>query len=348
MIGYDLKMTKLKVVSLFSGVGGLDWGFYNNPQFFELVFANDFNHEACNTYRANFKEHNHLHEGDIKLLFDKIPKHDLLIGGFPCQPFSLAGLRKGFEDQRGLEIYSVAWVLKEHQPSFFILENVKGILSHNKGETLQTILSLLNDLGYNTEYKLFKMHNYGIPQRRERVLFFGVRKDLTIEPKSLIPTDKALTAPSLNRILKYVETNCQFGEKNHNLHISTKVKQHWFNVLKEGENLNHLTTEEILQRETSLNLEHRIKPRTMMGYRRLNGEEIAPTMMFGNTCLPIHPTENRNLSVRECATIQSFPISFVFKGGITSQYKQVGNAVPPLFSKILAETIINVVKSVSP
>ena len=112
-------------------------------------------------------------------------------------------------------------------------------------------------------------------------------------------------------------------------------------VLKEGENLQHISTEEIERREDSLGIPHRVKPKTLQGYLRLRNDRIAPTMAFGNTCLPIHPTENRSISVHEAACIQGFPRDFVFCGGISAQYKQVGNAVPPPFSCILAEQILS-------
>jgi DNA (cytosine-5)-methyltransferase 1 len=130
-----------------------------------------------------------------------------------------------------------------------------------------------------------------------------------------------------------------FGVNNHNLHVSTEVKQHWFKILKEGENLANLSEDVIRERQTELGLEHVSKPKTLTGYRRLDSHKVAPTMMFGNTCLPIHPTEARNLSVREAATIQGFPLDFIFLGGISAQYKQVGNAVPPSFAVLLAEHI---------
>lgn len=327
----------IKVASLFSGAGGLDWGFHINPNY-KIVFANDFNSEACKTYLHNFKDaKEYHHEGDISSLIDNIPPHDILLGGFPCQPFSLAGKRLGFEDPRGLELYNCEKALLKYQPKMFVFENVKGILSHDDGKTLELVLKVLNQCGYKIHHQLIKMVDYGVSQLRERVLFLGVRNDIDVNPSALVPltTKKGKILSEVLNDLK----DLPFGQMNHNFHVSTKVKQHWFKVLKEGENLNKLSEVTIRNRETELNLEHKIIPKTLIGYRRLDGSKVSPTMMFGNTCLPIHPTENRNLSVRECALIQGFPHSFEFMGGVSSQYKQVGNAVPPIFSILLAEHI---------
>ena len=332
----------IRTASLFSGVGGLDYGFHHQPDFFEIVFANDFTKEACQTYRKNFNGAPYLKEGDIKSFLSDVPDHDLLLGGFPCQSWSLAGLRNGFNDKRGLEVYSIGTILKNKRPKFFILENVKGILSHDNGESIKIIVTHFSELGYNVHYDLFALKDYGINQRRERVLFFGVRNDISLDPKLFMPSKTTLGLSLKDAIAPYKKWD--FGKDNHNLHVSTTKKQHWFKILKEGENLCKISAEEIYRREKQLGLDHVIKPKTLTGYRRLNGDEISPTMMFGNTCLPIHFSEDRNLSVRECASIQSFPDNFIFCGGISAQYKQVGNAVPPMFSVLLANRLIEALK----
>lgn len=331
--------TPIRVASLFSGAGGMDYGFHHNPSF-EVVFANDFNSSAVETYKKNLSDI--IVCGDVKQLLNNIPDHDLLLGGFPCQSYSLMGLRKGLQDKRGLEIYSVVTVLKNKQPKYFVLENVKGIFSQDGGKSFEAIMSFLDECGYNVKTKLVNMSKHGVPQRRERVLFFGVRKDMNIDPASLfVPED---TAPPLTLRETLDLVTLPFGTCNHNLHTATEAKQHWFRVLREGENLHHLSEEEIRIREASLGLPHRPKPKTLIGYRRLDGNKVAPTMMFGNSCIPMHPTENRSLSVRECATIQSFPLDYFFCGPMSAQYKQVGNAVPPKFSTALAKHLAERIK----
>lgn len=339
-----------KVASLFSGVGGLDYGFHKLQNNFKIVFANDFDHFACETYKTNFINSNdYLKEGNIQDYIDKIPQHDILLGGFPCQPFTLAGKRLGFEDRRGLQYLHCIKALNLYKPKFFYFENVKGILSHDNGKTIEKVITDLEDCGYNVLVQLIKMKDYGVSQRRERVFFIGVRDDININPKELIP-NQINDIKVLKDLFKDIPSldldNNTSNLINHNFHYGSIKKMKWILLLKEGENLKDLTVEEIRRRELEMNIEETPIPKTILGYRRLNGNEIAPTMMFGNTCLPIHPIENRSISVREAALIQSFPLDFEFKGGISYQYKQVGNAVPPMFSKILAERFLNVVEEI--
>lgn len=323
----------IKVASLFSGVGGLDFGFAHNPNF-ELVFANDFNSDACATYRANFP-HEHLHEGDIREYFDKIPPHDILLGGFPCMAFSLAGKRLGFDDPRGLEFLNIVRVLETRQPRMFIAENVKGILSHDKGSTLARVLSEFTNCGYQATFHLVKCEEHGIPQRRHRVLFIGYRNGTPIIPFTL-PNS---IGPTLRETIGHLPPPTVAEDPNHNLHAPPH-KQHWVSVLRPGENLSKISEAEIRSRETALGLENRKIPKTFQGYTRLEYDRIAPTMMFGNTCLPIHPDQPRSISVREAALVQTFPTDFRFCGGIAAQYKQVGNAVPPKLSSLLSDWVV--------
>lgn len=347
----------IKVASLFSGVGGLDWGFHKHGGF-SLVFANDFDEKACDTYQANFHPANYLRRGDITKFLHEIPPHDLLLGGFPCQAFSLAGKREGFADSkgRGLHYETCRSVLLAHKPSFFIFENVGGLVSHNKGKSLETIVEAFKDSGYKVTHHKIKMNDYGVPQRRVRLIFFGVRSDIDINPEDLIPAIKTTYQghPADQRHLKLKHLLALFpalpspdvADVNHNYHIGNgSEKVYWMKIVSgQNENLSKLPLDEIRRRQVKLFEETgepcRIKiPKSRMGYRRLNGEDIAPTMLFGNTCLPIHPYQDRSISVREAAYIQGFPKDFVFKGGIAAQYKQVGNAVPPQFSVVLADWV---------
>ena len=339
------KIYMYKIASLFTGIGGLEYGFTKDENF-DIVFANDFDHWACETYRCNHvNAESYLKEGDIKDYINNIPDHDILLGGFPCQPFTLAGHRKGFDDNRGLEFFNCVKALTLYKPKFFYFENVKGILSHDKGKTLSRVLEELNNCGYKVENKLVRMSNYGVSQHRERVIFIGVRNDLPYKPIDLYPSQCG-GAKSLRELLKDFPplSDTQTSDLiNHNYHYGTSRKMHWIKLLKEGENLYHLEEDEIRHRERELNLEPAVIPKSIMGYRRLDGNQISPTMMFGNTCLPIHFEEDRSISVREAAYVQSFPLDFEFKGGISYQYKQVGNAVPPVFGSLLAEQFKKIV-----
>jgi DNA (cytosine-5)-methyltransferase 1 len=331
----------IRVASLYTGVGGLDFGFILNDAF-SHVFANEWSKDAASTFSFNYerlkgRSADFLKIGDIAEFLPTIPEHDLLLGGFPCPSWSLAGKRQGFDDKRGQEFFNCLKVVTDCKPKMFVFENVKGLLSHNNGESLAFMLEKLSNEGYVVNATLHNFANYGIPQKRERVFMVGIRND--IKP-FVVEFDKK-PAPIVSEVMDYVKANCTFGVLNHNLHIGNgKAKYHWFKILRPGENLKDLREAEVLRRETELGLPpRRPLPKTLMGYVRMDPTTVAKTMAFGNTCLPMHPFEDRSISVREAATIQSFPLDFEFKGGIAAQYKQVGNAVPYKMGLKLADII---------
>lgn len=140
---------------------------------YRCIWANEWDKYACQVYRKNFGK-GKLYEGDIRTInTDKIPDHDLLTAGFPCQAFSIAGKRKGFDDTRGTLFFEIGRVLQYKKPEYFILENVKGLLSHNNGQTFETIITSLNELGYDVQWQVLNSKNFGVPQNRERVFIIG-------------------------------------------------------------------------------------------------------------------------------------------------------------------------------
>lgn len=167
---------KHKIVSLFSGCGGLDLGFIQ--QGFEVIWANDFFKEAVETYKYNIG--NHIVFGDItQIPSEEIPNDfDVLLGGFPCQGFSIANNKRSMEDERNFLYKELLRVLKDKQPKFFVAENVKGILSMQKGKVIEMIVNDFKALGYEVEYRLLKASDYGVPQHRERVVIIGNRLGL--------------------------------------------------------------------------------------------------------------------------------------------------------------------------
>ena len=161
-----------KFIDLFCGLGGFRIAFEKYGC--ECVFSSDIDEKVREIYQLNFGEEP---AGDIsKILCENIPDFDILCAGFPCQPFSIAGLRRGFEDSRGTLFFEVARILKEKQPKAFILENVKGLVSHDQGNTLQVIMNTLDELGYDAKYKIMNALDYGIPQNRERWYCVGFLK----------------------------------------------------------------------------------------------------------------------------------------------------------------------------
>ena len=168
------KKTGYKVVSLFAGIGGLDLGF----QFagFDVIWANDFDKYACKTYAKNVNKN--IVCGDIRELKKDIPDHDILIGGFPCQPFSSLGHLEGFEDEkRGTLFFEILDILRTHNTKVVVLENVKNIVRHDNGNTFARILKELDMLGYECQYQILNTADYGIPQRRNRMFLVGFKRE---------------------------------------------------------------------------------------------------------------------------------------------------------------------------
>mgnify|MGYP000058669263 CR=1 FL=1 len=171
---------KLKTIDLFAGIGGIRLGFQRAAALegvqSECVFTSEYDKYACQTYGKNFPKDTHDPFNDItKIKEDSIPPHDILLAGFPCQAFSIAGKRGGFEDTRGTLFFDVARIIKKHRPKAFLLENVKGLINHRSGKTLATILNVLKtDLGYqSTQFKVLNAKNFGVAQNRERIYIVG-------------------------------------------------------------------------------------------------------------------------------------------------------------------------------
>lgn len=320
----DQKKTKksFSVVSLFSGCGGLDLGFVGGFGFlkkkypknaFKVVWANDIDESACQTF-ANYFKHDVVC-GDItqilsgkysaKLFEQPIPeKVDVVLGGFPCQDFSHAGKRKGFNSKRGLLYQSMAEVIKRTKPALFVAENVRGLLTMNNGEAIQTIIQDFKKLGYHVVYKLLMAADYGVPQKRERVVIIGTRKDI------LPPFE--YSQPTLS-------------EKN------------WINLKQAIGDL-----EEVEEGKVANHYWSKAKKNKGQGNSVVSSDKPGPTMRtehHGN--IEYHWNGKRRLSAREAARIQSFPDEFIFYPSTSSAYKQIGNAVPPVLAWHIAKTVEN-------
>ena len=162
----------VKIVDLFAGIGGIRLGVEQAFGSVDCVFTSEIDKHAVTTYKANFKD-SHIF-GDIKQIDENdVPDHDILLAGFPCQPFSQAGLKKGFTDTRGTLFFDIERILLTKQPKAFLLENVKQLKGHNKGETFKTIIDHLNKAGYKVFYEILKARDFGLPQNRERIYIVG-------------------------------------------------------------------------------------------------------------------------------------------------------------------------------
>jgi DNA (cytosine-5)-methyltransferase 1 len=165
----------MKYISLFAGIGGFDLALQRNGH--ECVYANEWDKYAAEIYNKNFHrgiDEKEIDTRDIRTVpEDDIPDHDILVGGFPCQAFSIAGKRKGFDDTRGTLFFEIARILRAKKPRLLLLENVKGLLSHDSGNTFKTIISALTELGYDLQWQVLNSKNFGVPQNRERVFVVG-------------------------------------------------------------------------------------------------------------------------------------------------------------------------------
>lgn len=310
-----------RVLSLFSGCGGLDLGieggfsylkrfYHRNP--FKIVWANDISESATATQALNFEDLE-IVTGDIAcVLADgaNLPAADLVIGGFPCQDFSLAGKRRGVDSARGRLFMDMSTVLRLVRPQAFLAENVKGILSWNDGMAIRWIINEFTEAGYRVDYRLFKMANYGVPQTRERVIIIGVRQDLGLPIYWPLPTHVARShggLPTWRTIYDAIDDikEDRIQRELPNFHYSLAK-------LKPGAQGNSVTN------------------------ARLPGPTISAEH-HGN--IDFHYELPRRLSVREAARIQTFPDSFEFLWSMTDAYRQIGNAVPPVFAWHLAQSL---------
>lgn len=319
----------VKVASLFSGCGGMDLGIEGGFKFlskrykktcFKIIWANDIDKTACKTFERNFGE-NIIKEGDIaEVGLKKIPDCDMVVGGFPCQDFSItrATKRGGVKVKRGRLYEFFVEAVKEKQPKVFIAENVKGILSANEGMAIKLICKEFAHIngGYNINCNLYKFVEYGVPQRRERVLIIGIRSDVDYKYKK--PEPACVKPVTVKEAFKNVDK----VKANSNLMRIKETTRRLLEAIPEGENVNYLGKE------------HPLYIRGLMSniYRRLDRDKPSPTIIAcgGGGTWGYHYKEPRALTNRERARIQSFPDNFIFEGSNTEVRRQIGNSVPPV------------------
>ena len=320
-------MCKYKVVSLFCGCGGLDLGFVGGFTFLgkkydknnlDIVYANDINKCACETYNYNF-ERKCCCEDVCDITTADLPNCDIVIGGFPCQDFSLAGNRKGFSAERGRLYKQMLRIVKEKKPMIFIAENVEGITLELDGIIpIKIIEDDFSKLGYKVQYKLMNTADYGVPQIRKRVIIVGVRGD--IPSIYFYPTKKQEGWVTVRMAIDDLRSLLGTDKiANHTMKDFSKAK---FNVNGKGQGNRRLKADEpsiTIRAEHHGNIEGH--------YRTLNDEDSN------------NPLNWRRLSVRECARIQSFPDNFIFPCKASAAYRQIGNAVPPVFAWYIARSI---------
>tara|TARA_B110001450_G_C17658090_1_gene496126 strand:+ start:1063 stop:2037 length:975 start_codon:yes stop_codon:yes gene_type:complete len=309
-------MTDLKVASFFSGLGGMDLGIcgnfiYLNKKYkknaVSIVYAMDFDKPICNIYNANFKHDCH-HQDITKLDESDVPEHDILLGGFPCQSFSVSAQnppRLGFKDKRGTLFFEMCRILKHHQPRFFVAENVKGLLSANNKKAFPLILREFEKSGYFVKYKVLNAANFGVPQKRERVFIIGFKSECDFNKFSFpepVLTDEFV---SINRVLEpehLVDKKYYFSERAVAGLKATKN----YRIMNKG------------------------RAQDIDGPSNTVSAHLAKVSL--NSTDPVLYINNRYrmYTPREVARIQSFPENFALTESKTVNYKALGNAVAPV------------------
>lgn len=306
-------MGKLKVASLFCGCGGTDVGllggfdflgksYPNNPV--EIVYANDIDDNACRIFEENFgitPDNRDIRE----IKSEELPDFDILTGGFPCQSFSIVAQnpkRLGVKDDRGKLFFEMCRILRDKKPKCFIAENVKGILSANEKNAFPLIIKEFEDSGYNVSYKLLNAVNFGVPQKRERVIIVGIRKDLgfTFDFNGL-PQEGDFPITTLSQVIeKEVPEKYFFSQKAVD------------GMMRKRETMNKGRAQDITQ------------PCNTVGAHlaKVSLNSTDPVLMVGE--------RYRRFTPREVARIQSFPENFELVGSESAQYRALGNAIAPV------------------
>ncbi len=322
----------MKFIDLFCGIGGFRIAFESVGA--NCVFSSDIDKYACETYKNNFGE---FPLSDITKINEKeIPNFDILCAGFPCQPFSIGGLRKGFQDTRGTLFFDIERIIKEKRPKAFILENVKGLVNHDKGKTLNTIINKLADrvngnenlnkfkdcLNYDIHYKVINSKKFGVPQNRERIYIIGFDKQTDFK----FPTgnkEKKLTevidySLESNKISPILENNIETHLKNHKKYSEVK-------------DLEYLLAYEVRKSRSTFRFDN-LSP------------TLTAKMGTGGNNVPVLVNQKRKLSTDECLKIQGYPKNFKIKPNYSQSYKQIGNSVSVPVIKALAKEIVKFIE----
>lgn len=352
------------VLDLFCGAGGLSLGF--KLAGFNIVGGIDFNKEAIDTHKLNFKDGFHFC-GDITTLSDEFVldkfkgKVDVIIGGPPCQGFSTANMwQKDHEkDERNKLFYEFIRFVKLLKPKAFVMENVRGILTKDNGYVKEKMIEIMKDLGYEVNVKVLLASDYGVPQKRMRAFFVGIHNSLeeTFDFNKMIKKDKVTVEDAIGDLYDFEkitkkstvddifeinkEANSTYQKLmransnnilyNHNIKYPNETVQKRMDFVPEGGNWREVPDEMWDVIRTN---------RHSSAYRRLDSKDVSITIDTGHMNY-FHPKYNRVPTVRESARIQSFPDDFIFTGNQGAQFRQVGNAVPPLLSKAIADALKN-------
>ena len=312
---------EFKVVSLFSGIGGLDLGFENAG--FNVIWANDFDKYAVQTYKANIG--NQIVLGDIYEQKENIPNHDILIGGFPCQPFSTLGSLKGFDDNRGTLFFLIKQIIQEHYPKIVVLENVKNLMNHNKGNTFQRIIRELDGIGYETTFSVLNSQDFGVPQRRNRVFIVAFRKTKFKSFDFKFPTGEKLEITTKDILDKEVDIKYFISKKMIDTILGYGTKGYIVKPTIDTDIAKTLTA-------------------TMHKMHRASQDNYYTDKKNWDRFKDESKTIIRKLTPNEARRLQGFPDDWKHVVSDTQIYKQFGNAVTVNVSYRLAKELMNFIK----
>jgi DNA (cytosine-5)-methyltransferase 1 len=370
----EIRVNKMKVIDLFSGVGGLSAGFEKAG--YDIVLANEFDKDIAKSYQLNHKKTIMIND-DIKNILPEVEKYknkiDVIIGGPPCQGFSMAGarIRKNsfLEDPRNFLFRNYFSVVQAVEPKYFVMENVPGMLSMENGKIIEEIEKIFSDEKnfkkgrYYLYRRVFSTDEYGVPQSRSRLIIFGSKNKLDFEKlfedtkKQMIEDGriKKVTIEDAISDLNWLESSEGNFEQEYKIEPKSEYQKE--RRKNAGKLYNHIATnhnEKALERIKQLSQGGRrldlkdgekIKSVHSGAYGRMRWDEVAKTLITRfdtpSSGVYIHPERNRTLTPREAARIQSFDDDFIFYGNKSSIIKQIGNAVPPLFAYYLANVIKN-------
>jgi DNA (cytosine-5)-methyltransferase 1 len=314
-------MHNITASSFFAGIGGTCLGFKQAGV--NVIWANEYDKNACETYRNNIKNTKLIQEDIKNLDIDTIPKTDILIAGFPCQAFSIAGKKGGFNDERGKLFFNLLDIIKLKKNDVIFLENVKNLENHEKGRTLNTILNCLKDAGYFVKYKVLNTMDYGnIPQNRERIYIVGFLKKESYEK---------FTFPKKVKLTKKINDLINLSEKKEDIFYYKKYKI--YDKIKK----------EIIKHDTIYQWRRK--------YVRENKSKVCPTLTANmgtgghNVPLILDDYDIRKLTPEECLIFQGFPKSFKFPKIVSKSeaYKQAGNSVSVPIIKKIAKNIVSAI-----
>lgn len=309
------KNAKYKMIDLFAGIGGTRLGFHQTGNV-QCVFSSEIDKFAVKTYYANFGDTPY---GDITQISEKdVPDHDILVGGFPCQAFSQAGKKLGFEDTRGTLFFEIARIIKYKKPKAFLLENVRNLLSHDNGNTYAVIEATLKNLGYDVNLLVYKAKDFGVPQNRERIYIVGFNKEKVSNYNEFIAPNPPCTPTNVGNILeKNVNSKYTISDKLWAGHQRRKRDNK-----KNGKGFGYSTFTEKSEYTNTISARY---------YK--DGSEILIEQKNKNP---------RKLTPREAARLQGFPDNFIIPVSDTQAYKQFGNSVAVPVIHAIAKQILSV------